>query len=68
MPVRTPPGTLAPAGHKRCNQCCLILPHQRFGRDRSKKDGLFYCCRRCNKQRMSRGDLARRLYSTGGWT
>mgnify|MGYP003494492328 CR=1 FL=1 len=44
-----PKRVTAPTGHKQCTKCRVILPLEKFGRDKSSGDGLSTYCRECNR-------------------
>ncbi|KFG90353.1 hypothetical protein BV98_001556 [Sphingobium herbicidovorans NBRC 16415] len=64
MPRKKIPVPVPPAS-KWCHQCQQVRPIQMFGQDRSKKDGMHYCCLRCaddkDRQRAARGAEFSRL-------
>jgi HNH endonuclease. len=37
--------------YKTCSQCATEKPHAEFSKHKSTKDGLFYCCKACNRER-----------------
>jgi hypothetical protein len=38
---------------KTCNRCCISKPHTEFYKKATAKDGLFWWCRSCHKEKMA---------------